>query len=158
MTEQLDGVVQRCQEDLMNMRWCNEITHSFPFTSGGVVSPAVACAWLSACYQQNRHLQLIWMKLKPLLPVSLKDFICDSRANKRHGNRLRPAFRPDGIRPLMSCPALSQLGIAVMDELSSVTSKSRFYTEGELHHVRNKVSQAVKAARGHWAQILPALV
>ncbi len=35
--------------------------------------------------------------------------------------------------------------------------KAGFTLRRELRHVGIKVSQAVKAARGHWAKILPAL-
>ena len=89
---------------------------------------AVACAWLSVCHQQNRHPQLT-LKLRPS-PFCILDEIEAAIACELEGFYLRQHGQTKGMEiacallsdlmesgTLMPCPALSQLGIAVMDEL-----------------------------------------
>ena len=79
---------------------------------------AVACAWLSACYQQNRHLQLTLDEIETAIARELEGFYLRQHGQTK-GMEIACALLSDLMEygPLMSCPALSQLGIAVMDEL-----------------------------------------
>ncbi|HFV6458797.1 TPA: DUF5375 family protein [Escherichia coli] len=75
---------------------------------------AVACAW----YQQNRHLQLTLDEIETAIARELEGFYLRQHGQTK-GMEIACALLSDLMEygPLMSCPALSQLGIAVMDEL-----------------------------------------
>ncbi|EAA2222843.1 TPA: DUF5375 family protein [Salmonella enterica subsp. enterica serovar Neukoelln] len=79
---------------------------------------AVACAWLSACHQQNRHLQLTLDEIETAIARELEGFYLRQHGQTK-GMEIACALLSDLMEsgPLMPCPALSQLGIAVMDEL-----------------------------------------
>lgn len=79
---------------------------------------AVACAWLTLISQQERYPGLTLAELEDAIARELEGFYLRQHGQKK-GMEIACALLSDLIvsGPLKACPALSQLGITVMDEL-----------------------------------------
>jgi len=81
---------------------------------------AVACAWLTLCSQQERYPRLTLDELEDAIARELEGFYLRQHGQQR-GMEIACALLSDLMLsgPLKACPALSLLGMTVMDELCS---------------------------------------
>ncbi len=79
---------------------------------------AVACAWLNACERQHRHPHLTLETVENAIAAQLEGFYL-RRHGEEKGRLIACALLEDLMQagPLKAAPALSFLGLAVMDEL-----------------------------------------
>lgn len=79
---------------------------------------AVACAWLTVCQRQKRYPQLGLATLEEAIAGELEGFYLRQHGPEK-GREIACALLEDLLEsgPLKTAPALSFLGLAVMDEL-----------------------------------------
>jgi hypothetical protein len=78
----------------------------------------VACAWLTVCQRQQRYPQLNLTTLEDAIAGELEGFYLRQHGPEK-GHEIACALLEDLLEsgPLKAAPALSFLGLAVMDEL-----------------------------------------
>lgn len=79
---------------------------------------AVACAWLTACTEQQRYPGLTLARLEHVIETELEGFYLRQHGRLR-GQEIACALLDDllAVGPLKSAPRLSFLGQVMMDEL-----------------------------------------
>ncbi|SUE86051.1 putative prophage protein [Salmonella enterica] len=109
MTAQLDGVVERCNQQWLTGRQRMKKPLP-PVLRAALYRRAVACAWLTLCERQHRYPQLTLDTLESAIAAELEDSTCASTARKKAARLPVHCWRINGSRPLKAAPSLSFLG------------------------------------------------